>query len=165
MTRTVFVDFEASGLRQVSWPVEIGWAVTDAHSVLDSGAIIIRPERDWDRRAWDPEAEKLHGISLASIEREGIAAADAWHAFHAELGGVDAVFCDAPMYDRFWCRRLARAAKCEDDAPTFLHFATLFHDMPAALRAWTKESRNHRRHRAQADAEQLAHFCLQFRVK
>lgn len=165
MTRTIIVDFEASGLNQDSWPVEIGWAVIGDYCVLDSGSTIVRPELDWNHKGWDPEAEKLHGMSLASIVREGMSAADAWHTFHAKLDGVDTIFCDAPMYDRFWCRRLARAAKCEDEMPALQHFCTLFHDMSAALRAWTKECRNSKKHRAQADAEQLARFCLQFRGK
>src|SRR3954469_12500957 len=63
--RVVFLDFEASSLTKRSFPIEVAW-------VFESGegeAHLIRPAPDWTE--WSAEAEAVHHIPRAVLERDG----------------------------------------------------------------------------------------------
>lgn len=55
-----FIDFEASGLGQHSYPIEVGWS--DRAGNIRS--MLIRPTGEWfeEPLAWDLNAQALHGI-------------------------------------------------------------------------------------------------------
>lgn len=156
--RLVFIDFEASSLSRHSWPIELGWTVVESYRVVHSNSRLIKPAPTWDVADWSPVSEELHGITLTMLERDGQSAHAVWQEFQSDLNGVDALFCDAPAYDGFWCRRLGDAAGAPGQGLHIRHFANLFSDMNRALREWARAKRQYTAHRAGPDALQLAHF-------
>lgn len=143
-----FIDLEASGLGAASWPVEVGWGgVTGAPT-----AILIRPDASWNNAAWDPEAEKLHGLSRDRLAREGAAISVVCEALNAALSGR-AVYSDAPDWDSFWLYRLFATARIRQGFK-ILAFADLVTPMMGAhaeALVGEAEARAPRRHRAAAD--------------
>ncbi|MEM7146843.1 MAG: hypothetical protein AAF591_17055 [Verrucomicrobiota bacterium] len=99
-----FIDIEASGLGNTSFPIEVAWN--------DSGGLItnhlVKPESDWT--SWDSEAERIHGITRDELEQDGISAAELCRLIRASLSGVTA-YSDAPELERFWLNRLFRAGE------------------------------------------------------
>jgi hypothetical protein len=100
-----FIDFEASGLGASSWPIEVGWSFEDA--VTDS--VLISPSPAWPMTAWDPKAERLHGITPRMLADLGLDAAATCERLDAALG-ARVVYSDAPDWDSFWMLRLYQAA-------------------------------------------------------
>lgn len=104
-----FIDFEASSLDLIaSYPIEVGVCLGDGtlHSWL------IRPHVLW--QDWSESAERVHGISRETLEREGVPVTEVARALNELL--KDQVFCDAWTFDSFWLHRLFRAA---DLTPAF----------------------------------------------
>jgi len=100
----IFIDFEASGLGEDSWPVEIGvaWLEGDAIRVRTS---LIRPHSDWPSSAWSPQSARIHAIARDALDAAPTAEAVA-REYAALLTGA-IVLSDAPDYDGRWWRRLA----------------------------------------------------------
>ncbi|GAA3567324.1 MULTISPECIES: hypothetical protein [Marinobacter] len=99
-----FIDFEASSLDLIaSYPIEVGVCLADSslHSWL------IQPHVLWSD--WSDSAERIHGISRSTLEREGIAVHEVALQLNELLSGQ--VYCDAWTFDSFWLHRLFRAAK------------------------------------------------------
>ena len=67
----VFYDCEASCIGGL--PIEIGWAFIDtSRGGIQSESHLVRPPLHWDMKpVWDPDAEKLHGISLEQLLAQG----------------------------------------------------------------------------------------------
>jgi hypothetical protein len=67
----VFYDCEASCIGGL--PIEIGWAfISTSTGEIQSESHLITPPLHWDMRpVWDPDAEKLHGISLKELLAHG----------------------------------------------------------------------------------------------
>ncbi len=147
-----FIDFEASGLGAQSWPVEVGWAFVGGASECT----LIKPAADWPMSAWDPAAEKLHGIAIDVLRAEGAEPAAVCRRLNAVLGGAS-VYADAPAWDGFWLYRLFSAARIK---PAFelADFGALMRplvgDGEEAL-FQEAEAIAPRRHRAAADALHL----------
>lgn len=99
----VFLDFEASSLRDDSYPIEVGWVFEDGRSE----AHLIRPAPKWID--WDESAEALHGISRAKLEAEG-ASHDAVAHRLLEALGDHIVYASAPSWDGKWLSVLLRGA-------------------------------------------------------
>lgn len=99
LNRCLFVDIEASGLHRNSYPIEIGWC--DISGVGE--ALLIRPESSWTH--WDPEAERLHGISRLAIERQGLPREQVAARFRAFSDGR-VILVDSPEYDSRWLSML-----------------------------------------------------------
>lgn len=100
-----FLDFEASGLGAGSWPVEIGWA-------FESGACeshLIKPVSDWPMSAWDPKAEKMHGIPYERLLAQGEDINSVCKRLNATLGNA-LIYSDAPDWDSYWLYRLFGAS-------------------------------------------------------
>lgn len=98
-----FIDFEASSLDLIaSYPIEVGVCLPDGtlHSWL------IRPHVIW--KDWSDSAERIHGISRDTLEREGTPVREVAMQLNELLD--DHVFCDAWTFDSFWLHRLFRAA-------------------------------------------------------
>ena len=107
-----FLEFEASGLDKNSYPIEVAWS-------LPSGEVkcyLIKPTRNWVKDAvWDKTAENLHGISFASLEREGHDPIWLCQQMNSELN-KQTVFCDGLSFDSFWLNRLFEVST---ESPTF----------------------------------------------
>ena len=98
----VFLDFEASSLAKRGFPIEIAW-------VFESGeeeAHLIRPAADWTE--WSAEAEAIHGIPRASLEREGRPVEEVARRA-VEALSAHRLYASAPSWDGQWLSRLLRA--------------------------------------------------------
>ena len=67
----VFYDCEATCIGGL--PIEIGWAFIDTSTgEIQSESHLVKPPLHWDMQpVWDPDAEKLHGISLKRLLAHG----------------------------------------------------------------------------------------------
>jgi hypothetical protein len=99
----VFYDFEASCLGGL--PIEVGWAFVEPSSrEIHSEAHLIKPPPHWDMRpVWDPDAEKLHGISLRQLVRDGRSPQEIAGRMNQVLGGRE-LFADSPVDDERWLK-------------------------------------------------------------
>ncbi len=104
--RLIFLDFEASGLGAQSWPVEVGWV--DVAGSQDS--CLIRPHHSWSMAAWDPAAEKLHGLDIDTLNAEGEPVEEVCRRLNDRIGAAS-VYSDAPDWDGFWLYQLYQAAR------------------------------------------------------
>ncbi|MEO8812494.1 MAG: hypothetical protein ABI376_06245 [Caulobacteraceae bacterium] len=144
----VFLDIEASGLGEDSFPIEVGWAFLAG----PSGGMLIRPAADWDMDAWDPMAEALHHISRGDLMRDGHAPRDVAEHLNRLLAPPLRVFSDAPDQDSFWLRRLfeetpeVQEFRLEDDG---MARGQWFGEAPPAR---NRASDVRHLHRAEADA-------------
>ena len=106
------IDFEASALTLSSYPIDVGIAI--AHSptgAIDVWSSLIEPDASWAlAEQWDPDAEKIHGISRWEL-RDGMSAM-AIMAILNDLApeGVRA-WCDGGHYDAHWLAVLRAAAE------------------------------------------------------
>lgn len=99
-----FIDFEASSLDLVaSYPIEVGICMPDG--MLHSW--FIQPHVLW--LDWSESAERIHGISRATLEEKGTPISEVAAALNELLTGQ--VFCDAWTFDSFWLHRLFKTAK------------------------------------------------------
>jgi hypothetical protein len=99
-----FLDIEASGLGDHSYPIEIGWAIPFG----EEGGFLIRPATGWNH--WSAVAEEVfHRISRDTLLREGIHADHAVRRLEAALVRQE-VYSEDPEQDGRWLGRLYRAA-------------------------------------------------------
>ena len=99
----VFIDFEASSLGKRGFPVEVGWAAEDGSEEEH----LIRPAPGWTE--WSAEAERVHGLSLDRLRREGEPHEAVARRMLEVLSG-HALYASAPSWDGQWLSRLLRAA-------------------------------------------------------
>ena len=153
------LDFEASGLGRGSYPIEVGYVLSDGHSAC----MLIRPEPDW--QGWDPHAEQLHGISRAHLLRHGRSVAEVARCLNHSLAGKT-LYSDAWGNDQSW---LALLFEC---AGLSAHFRLeslrmLLSEVQAEVwnRAREDVARTSRleRHRASSDARLLQRTFLRSR--
>lgn len=98
----VFIDFEASSLGKGGFPVEVGW-------VFETGegeAHLIRPAPGWTE--WSAEAEAIHGIPRAELERHGAPPERVAGRMLEVLAG-HGLYASAPSWDGHWLSLLLRA--------------------------------------------------------
>ena len=149
------IDFEASCLPRHgrSFPIEVGVAGGGL-----SRSWLIRPGACWAGWDWTQEAQALHGISRARIERDGLPAAQVLAELVAIVAGRR-VIADSPL-DQYWLDRLAAAA--EAATPFRIdHVSALFDEQQASEARITAavahaDSLGLVRHRAAGDALWLA---------
>jgi hypothetical protein len=94
-----FIDLEASGLGQDSYPIAVAWS-------LPSGNIhrfLIRPDARWQH--WDDEAEQIHGIDRDRLQRNGWETSYVRQRLHEDLADRT-VYSDAARFDELWLERL-----------------------------------------------------------
>lgn len=92
------IDCEASGLGPESYPIEIGFAMSDG----TTQSYLIKPEPSWEY--WDQYAEDhIHKISREQLAKEGIDALTVANILNSQL---DVVYSDALSHDRHWIDRL-----------------------------------------------------------
>ncbi len=102
--RITFLDFESSSLSESSYPIEVGW-VTHNNGVDTPHSLLIKPADDWQN--WNPDAEKIHGISREQLLRDGIPIIDVMKTLMEDVG--DYIFATSSM-DSYWFWKLARKA-------------------------------------------------------
>jgi len=150
--RLAFIDFEASGLGPFSWPIEVGWALDDGLT----DAVLINPAPSWSMQAWDPKAERLHGITPRMLSDLGIDPSDACKRLETALEGRT-VYSDAPDWDGFWMLRLFQAAgrRCDIRLHDFARAMPPLSDAAKARLLQQADRLAPRRHRASEDALHL----------
>jgi hypothetical protein len=89
--------------------IEIGWASIDTSTgEIQSESHLVRPPLHWDMQpVWDPDAEKLHGISLKQLLAQGRPADDErWLRIIFDEAGPDIHDTENPCW--------ARGAACSE---------------------------------------------------
>ncbi|MFW2828928.1 hypothetical protein [Sphingomonas sp. ID0503] len=106
MSRIAIIDFEASCLPDdgMSYPIEVALAEVDGPSRV----WLIRPASRWRYWDWSEDAEQLHGLSLETIERDGLDVGTV-AAELAEAARGLTVYADSEL-DAYWNETLAEAA-------------------------------------------------------
>lgn len=106
----IVIDFEATALTLESYPIEVGVAVAAGpFTPITTWSTLIAPQNAWDMTAqWDPDAQRVHGISRRDL-RQGMSAREAMIALNDAVGPSDA-WCDGGHYDAYWLETLANAA-------------------------------------------------------
>jgi len=119
------IDFEASCLPRHgrSFPIEVG--IADGAT---SRSWLIRPHESWAGWDWTAEAEALHGLSRARIERDGLPASVVLAELVAATQG-HRIVADS-LIDQYWLDTLAAAAGVPTPF-TIQHVATLFDEQGA----------------------------------
>lgn len=160
--RPVFIDFEASGLGEDSWPVEIGVAWL-AGNQIEMRSSLIRPRPEWPASEWSPESAAIHGIPREALN--SAPSADAVATEYAALLAGRLVLSDARLYDERWWRRLAVLLDPVQDVvirdfevTAFASFRRSPHALDVVLETYT---RTHAPHRAGPDARRLAKAWLE----
>lgn len=97
------IDFEASSLGAMSYPIEVGWTNgSEVHSIL------IKPIPEWTD--WNDYAEKeVHHITREMLEEHGVSPYEALSQLNANFG-AGILWCDGGHYDAWWLQRLEEAA-------------------------------------------------------
>lgn len=103
----LFLDFEASGLGEGSWPIELGLAWIEQGRAR-AASRLIRPHPDWDEDAWSAESAEVHRIPRLALDRAWPAERVAAWAAGRMAGQV--VVADAPEFDGYWLRTLFATA-------------------------------------------------------
>jgi hypothetical protein len=98
------LDIEASGFGRNSYPIEVGYVMPDGRSVC----MLIRPGLEWTH--WDQAAERVHGITRATLLAHGRDVRDVAVALNADLQGMT-VYCDGWAHDYTWLAGLFEAAR------------------------------------------------------
>lgn len=93
------IDIEASGFGRGSYPIEIGFVMSDGYA----RCTLVCPDETWTH--WDSEAERLHGLSRDTLLRYGRPVDEVAALLNEHLGGCS-VYCDNWAHDFAWLSRL-----------------------------------------------------------
>ena len=154
------LGIEASGFGADSYPIEIGFVLPDGQSYCS----LVRPAPGWTH--WDPQAERVHRIPLATVIRHGRAVDEVATQLNARLNGLT-VYCDGWAHDHVWLGVLFEAAKL---SPSFRleNLRVLLSDREAAFWAIVKQQvtteMRLQRHRASSDARILQNTLRRLRA-
>lgn len=164
------MDFEASGLSALSFPIEVAWSAADG-SVSECWLIAPSPGYGWAiEDGWEPGAERVHGIPFAQLREQGKPAVWIAQRMNAQLAG-QTVYVDGGAADQVWCRQLFAAAKLEPQFSIGDYWELILQTLPPsrtrqpgwqyALQdaAWKRVSG--KRHRADVDVRYLLElYCI-----
>lgn len=103
------LDIEASGFGRRSYPIEFGYVTPQGRA----DCMLVRPPPMWTH--WDPNAERVHGISREILQAHGRPPLEVALALNHALGG-QTVYCDGWAHDYAW---LAALFELVDRSPTF----------------------------------------------
>jgi hypothetical protein len=151
MNVPAILDVEASGFGRGSYPVEVGYVLSDG----ESQCMLVRPAPDWNH--WSPAAEGLHRIRRADLLEYGLPTVAVADELNHRLCGRT-LYTDAWGHDYSWLAMLYDAAR---RAPTFRleSLQALLTDSEitrwAALKEQVATVLGLPRHRACADAHLL----------
>jgi len=145
------MDIEASGFGAGSYPIEIGFVLSNG----DAYCTLIAPESDWTH--WDDSAQQAHGISRITLLKHGKPASVVALELDCLLAR-STIYSDSWCHDYSWLGRLYAAAGW---APAF-KLASLHSVVGEVKRSRWDEVKagvllrdGGRRHRASADARVL----------
>jgi len=120
---TLCLDFEASGIGQHTFPIEV--AVADPTSG-EVQSWLIRPTPEWLAvGVWDKAAEAVHGLTVERITAEGLSVEQVTEALTNVAYGAR-VLSDSPGHDGHWLRTLYSATGVNNPPfalQDFHHFA------------------------------------------
>lgn len=154
------MDIEASGFGRDSYPIEVGFVLPDGQTCCT----LIRPAPGWIH--WDPAAEKIHRIPLATVIRHGREVVEVATLLNDRLAGLT-VYCDGWAHDYVWLSVLFEAAGL---TPSFKldNIRALLTDQEAAswgvLTSQVAREMRLQRHRASSDAKILQHALIRLRT-
>ncbi len=154
------LDIEASGFGHDSYPIEVGFVLPDGQSYCS----LIRPIPTWTH--WDPAAERVHRIALATVVRHGRDVTEVAMQLNQRLNGLT-VYCDGWAHDYVWLSVLFDAAGLQ---PSFRleTLRALLSDREAAFWSVIKQQITTEmrlpRHRASSDAKILQHTLIRLRA-
>lgn len=159
------LDFEASCLptpAHESFPIEVGVAFVDTGEIR---SWLIRPTAEWLQIGyWDPASERVHGISLEILQRDGQGVEVVRRELASAVDG-HVVVSDNRWYEQTWAEILY------DGTPPFRvenHGAVLHARAPLPIAAFKDALRDAeqaalvhcpKQHRAGSDAHWLAEAC------
>ena len=92
-----FLDFEASSLAPVSYPIEVAWSLADGS--IESHLISPAGTRTWTD--WDPQSQQVHGIQRDELIAHGRAPSWVCRRLNQQLAGK-IVYTDNPAFDGMW---------------------------------------------------------------
>lgn len=153
--RFAVLDFGASSLSNISWPVEVGnsWIEGDRVQTWSS---LIQPHPKWDISDWSIQSEAVHQIPLANLENAPPASCVARELI--SMTSDLTLVSDAPEFEHRWLSRLLEAGgisavpAIEDfHTVSFAHFDGFALDM-----LYEKLERTKVPHRAGPDSARLA---------
>ena len=98
------VDIEASGFGRGSYPIEIGFALSDR----EISSYLIRPEPTWTH--WSEDAASVHHITHDMLMKEGRSAREMAITLNQALQGLT-LYSDAWSHDSSWISLLFDAAE------------------------------------------------------
>ena len=107
----VFLDLEASSLLPSSFPIEVAWVFEDG----TGESHLIRPADGWldlarGNPGWSPESERVHGIPLSKLVKQGEPAEEVAARAAAAFSSPQVLACsNAPGHDAHWLQRLNEA--------------------------------------------------------
>ncbi len=145
------LDMEASGFGRTSYPIEVGYVLSDGSSFCT----LIRPAPGWVH--WDAQAEQTHHISREAALRHGKDVAEVASRLNRDLVGLT-LYSDGWANDYSWLGMLFEAV---DMSPSFKldNLRALLSEEEAGLwhsvKQQVAESMRIERHRASADAKLL----------
>ena len=160
MQLPAILDIEASGFGHDSYPIEVGFVLPDASSYCS----LIRPAPGWTH--WDPAAERVHHIPLATVIRHGRDVVEVAGQLNDRLRGLT-VYCDGWAHDYTWLGVLFEAAEM---SPAFKldNLRALLTEQEAAFWAVVKKQvtteTRLQRHRASSDAKILQSTLVRLRA-
>ena len=155
-----FLDLEASGFGRHSYPIEVGYVLSDGSSYCS----LIRPAPHWTH--WDPEAEKVHNIRREMLDEHGRGIVEIACLLNERLGRRT-VFSDGWAHDYPWLSALYEEAEM---VPSFKldSLRSLLTEREArdwhATRQLVSVEMNEARHRASADARLLQSTLMRLRA-
>jgi len=154
------LDIEASGFGRDSYPIEVGFVRPDGQTYCT----LIRPAPAWTH--WDPAAEKVHRIPLATVIRHGRDVTEVATQLNERLQGLT-MYCDGWAHDYTWLNVLFEAAGL---TPSFRldNLRALLTEQEAAFWGVVKKQvateMRLPRHRASSDAKILQHTLMRLRA-
>jgi hypothetical protein len=161
------IDFEASHLGRLSYPIEIGICIWEGpgHDARTWSTLIGRTE-DWvGRGVWNDGSETIHGISRGMLDGAPTPA-EALRSANRFMGVGGIAYCDGGSYDAYWLERLSTAAGM---LPSFTlgswHLVGHNMDEDQRIRLHGFRAEDEIRHRAGDDAEDhVRAFCHALRI-
>ena len=103
MTAPCVLDIEASGFGRESYPIEIGYVLPDGQAAC----MLVRPVPGWTH--WDDAAERVHGITRATLQAHGRTPREVAAVLNRDLAGR-VVYCDGWAHDYSWLAALFEEA-------------------------------------------------------
>lgn len=89
------LDFEASSLSDISYPITAGLVVNGRAYYW-----VIKPQSDWVD--WSLASQAIHGIKRSYLIEHGMAALQVYEEMKAVLGTTQALYSDNPYWEKRW---------------------------------------------------------------